>query len=103
MREPDAGVVELDHALTDGKLEPGTNPVGASVRRRDHLGRRSGERSSLEQNIEGLAGQASQSAAEHPLLTTKDTASRAAVLLITSDRGLAGAYSSNVLKEGESL
>ena len=46
---------------------------------------------------------ASQSAAEHPLLTTKDTASRAAVLLITSDRGLAGAYSSNVLKEGESI
>ncbi|HEX8488225.1 MAG TPA: F0F1 ATP synthase subunit gamma [Propionibacteriaceae bacterium] len=40
---------------------------------------------------------------EHPLTTEKETASRAAVLLITSDRGLAGAYSSSVLKSGEQL
>jgi F-type H+-transporting ATPase subunit gamma len=40
---------------------------------------------------------------DHPLTTEKDEVTRAAVLLITSDRGLAGAYSSNVLKEGESL
>ena len=33
----------------------------------------------------------------------RKSATRAAVLLITSDRGLAGAYSSNVLKEGERL
>jgi F-type H+-transporting ATPase subunit gamma len=40
---------------------------------------------------------------EHPLTTEKDNPSRAAVLLITSDRGLAGAYSSSVIKEGEQL
>ena len=46
---------------------------------------------------------ASQSTVDHPLLTQKETATRAAVLLVTSDRGLAGAYSSNVLREGESV
>ena len=46
---------------------------------------------------------ASQSTMDHPLLTRKETATRAAVLLVTSDRGLAGAYSANVLREGESL
>ncbi len=46
---------------------------------------------------------ASQSDIDHPLTTKHENATRAAVLLITSDRGLAGAYSSNVLKEGESL
>jgi F-type H+-transporting ATPase subunit gamma len=40
---------------------------------------------------------------EHPLTIEKDTPTRAAVLLITSDRGLAGAYSSSVIKEGEQL
>jgi F-type H+-transporting ATPase subunit gamma len=40
---------------------------------------------------------------DHPLTTEKPNPSRAAVLLITSDRGLAGAYSSSVLKAGEQL
>lgn len=40
---------------------------------------------------------------DHPLTTEKDEVKRAAMLLITSDRGLAGAYSSSVLKEGERL
>ena len=40
---------------------------------------------------------------EHPLTTEKKTVTRAAILLVTSDRGLAGAYSSNVIKEGERL
>src|ERR671926_844640 len=40
---------------------------------------------------------------EHPLTTEKENPRRAAMLLITSDRGLAGAYSSNVLKEAERL
>ena len=40
---------------------------------------------------------------DHPLTTEAETPSRAAVLLITSDRGLAGAYSSSVIKEGEKL
>jgi F-type H+-transporting ATPase subunit gamma len=40
---------------------------------------------------------------DHPLTTEKREVTRAAMLLVTSDRGLAGAYSGNVLKEGESL
>ena len=40
---------------------------------------------------------------EHPLITEKDEVKRAAVLLLTSDRGMAGAYSSNAAKEAERL
>ena len=40
---------------------------------------------------------------EHPLTTEAENPTRAAVLLITSDRGLAGAYSSSVIREGEQL
>src|SRR5215210_3661663 len=40
---------------------------------------------------------------EHPLTIEKENPTRAAMLLITSDRGLAGAYSSSVIKEGEQL
>ena len=40
---------------------------------------------------------------DHPLTTEKKVVKRAAVLLVTSDRGLAGAYSSNVIKAGEQL
>ena len=40
---------------------------------------------------------------DHPLTTENPDAKRAAVLVITSDRGLAGAYSSGVLREGERL
>jgi F-type H+-transporting ATPase subunit gamma len=40
---------------------------------------------------------------DHPLTTEKDNPTRAAMLLITSDRGLAGAYSSSVIKQGEQL
>ena len=40
---------------------------------------------------------------DHPLTTEKREVTRAAILLVTADRGLAGAYSSNVIKEGESL
>jgi F-type H+-transporting ATPase subunit gamma len=40
---------------------------------------------------------------EHPLVTEKAEVKRAAMLLLTSDRGLAGAYSANVIKEGERL
>ena len=47
---------------------------------------------------------ATYSNVEHPLTTEKPrTRQRAAVLLITSDRGLAGAYSSSVIREGEQL
>ncbi|HET6153376.1 MAG TPA: F0F1 ATP synthase subunit gamma [Marmoricola sp.] len=40
---------------------------------------------------------------DHPLTTEAENATRAAVLIVTSDRGLAGAYSSSVLKEAERL
>jgi F-type H+-transporting ATPase subunit gamma len=40
---------------------------------------------------------------DHPLTTEKDDVKRAAVLVISSDRGLAGAYSSSVIRESEKL
>lgn len=40
---------------------------------------------------------------DHLLTTEKEKVTRAAVVIITSDRGLAGAYSSSVLKESERL
>jgi F-type H+-transporting ATPase subunit gamma len=40
---------------------------------------------------------------DHPLTTEPETIERAAVVIFTSDRGLAGAFSSNVLKEVEQL
>jgi F-type H+-transporting ATPase subunit gamma len=40
---------------------------------------------------------------EHALTTEPENPKRAAILIVTSDRGLAGAYSSNVLKESERL
>ena len=46
---------------------------------------------------------ATYSNVEHPLTTEKDSPQRAAMLVITSDRGLAGAYSAAVLKEAERL
>jgi F-type H+-transporting ATPase subunit gamma len=39
----------------------------------------------------------------HPLTTEPESADKAAILIVTSDRGLAGAYSSSVLKEAERL
>ena len=40
---------------------------------------------------------------EHVLTTEKDQVRRAGILVVTADRGMAGAYSSNVLKEAEKL
>ncbi|WNM30286.1 F0F1 ATP synthase subunit gamma [Streptomyces sp. Li-HN-5-11] len=40
---------------------------------------------------------------KHPLTTEAESATRAAVLLITSDRGLAGAFNSNAIKAAERL
>ncbi|MGW8379711.1 F0F1 ATP synthase subunit gamma [Streptomyces sp. ODS28] len=40
---------------------------------------------------------------EHPLTTEAERPTRAAVLLITSDRGLAGGYNSNAIKAAEQL
>jgi F-type H+-transporting ATPase subunit gamma len=46
---------------------------------------------------------ATYSNVDHPLTTEHNDPKKAAVLVITSDRGLAGAYSSGVLKEAEQL
>ena len=46
---------------------------------------------------------ASTSNAGHPLTTEVESPTRAAVLPITSDRGLAGGYSSNIIKEAARL
>ncbi|BBJ40946.1 F0F1 ATP synthase subunit gamma [Streptomyces antimycoticus] len=46
---------------------------------------------------------ATGSTTQHPLTTEATNPTRAALLLITSDRGLAGGYSSNVIKAAEQL
>ncbi|SED93648.1 ATP synthase F1 subcomplex gamma subunit [Arthrobacter alpinus] len=46
---------------------------------------------------------ASQSEVDHPLTTEPAQIRRAAVLVMTSDRGLAGSYSASVLKQAEHL
>jgi F-type H+-transporting ATPase subunit gamma len=54
--------------------------------------------------IRALSAAVSMSAqSDHPLISQDDKHTRAAVLLIGSDRGLAGAYSSNIIREGEGL
>jgi F-type H+-transporting ATPase subunit gamma len=50
--------------------------------------------------LSALAGSASL---DHPLLTERPEARRAAVLVITSDRGFAGSYNVNVLRRTEEL
>jgi F-type H+-transporting ATPase subunit gamma len=46
---------------------------------------------------------ATYSDVDHPLTKEHENVRRAAVLIVTSDRGLAGAYSSSVIKESERL
>jgi F-type H+-transporting ATPase subunit gamma len=46
---------------------------------------------------------ASYSTVVHPLTTPRSNPRRAAVLIISADRGMAGAYSTNAIKEGEQL
>ncbi|MER7335161.1 MULTISPECIES: F0F1 ATP synthase subunit gamma [unclassified Micromonospora] len=50
-----------------------------------------------------LTALASNARIDHPLLTPRPRVRRAGVLLVTSDRGLAGGYSSNAIKTAESL
>jgi F-type H+-transporting ATPase subunit gamma len=56
-----------------------------------------------EQMTAVLTELASNSALDHPLLIERKPAQRAAVLIVTSDRGQCGGYNSNVLKEAEQL
>jgi F-type H+-transporting ATPase subunit gamma len=46
---------------------------------------------------------ASYTRGDHPLTTPRPEPSRAAVVIVTSDRGLAGAYNANALRTGEEL
>ncbi len=50
-----------------------------------------------------LTDLADESALDHPLLVERDNPRRAGVLVIASDRGLCGAYNSNVLRRAEEL
>ncbi len=50
-----------------------------------------------------ISALASATTVDHPLVTEKPDPSRAAVLVVTSDRGLAGGYNANVLKQAASL
>ena len=50
-----------------------------------------------------IRAMASQGNIEHPLLEEKETRERAAVLVVTSDRGLAGGYNANVLRSAGEL
>ncbi|GLZ54720.1 F0F1 ATP synthase subunit gamma [Actinomycetospora sp. NBRC 106378] len=42
-------------------------------------------------------------ASDHPLLTPREEPKRAAIVVVTSDRGLCGGYNANVLRETERL
>jgi len=46
---------------------------------------------------------ASQATVTHPLTTPRESPRKSAVLVVTSDRGLAGAYSASALRTGEEL
>ncbi|MFD2090558.1 F0F1 ATP synthase subunit gamma [Blastococcus deserti] len=50
-----------------------------------------------------LSALASSASLDHPLLTERQNPRRAAVLVITSDRGFAGSYNVNVLRRTEEL
>ena len=59
----------------------------------------------LEQLLAAISAAASHAAdvSKHPLTARAQGQRRAAVLVVTADRGLAGAYSSNAIKEAEAL
>ena len=51
----------------------------------------------------GAAASTASDVRKHPLMANDENRTRAAILIVTADRGLAGAYSSNALKAAESL
>ena len=55
------------------------------------------------QLITAIEAAATVGAVDHPLLLPARSQERAAVLLITADRGLAGGYSANAIRAAESL
>src|SRR3954451_13863690 len=50
-----------------------------------------------------LTALASNASIDNPLLVPRERVQRAGVLLITSDRGLAGAYNANAIRTAEQL
>ena len=50
-----------------------------------------------------LTNLAAESALDHPLLVEREEPKRAAVLVVSSDRGLCGAYNANVFRQSEEL
>lgn len=50
-----------------------------------------------------LTNLAADSALDHPLLVERENPRRAAVLVVSSDRGLCGAYNANLLRRSEEL
>lgn len=50
-----------------------------------------------------VSAAATHGATEHPLLSERTDTNRVAVLLVTSDRGMAGSYSASVIREAETL
>jgi F-type H+-transporting ATPase subunit gamma len=50
-----------------------------------------------------LTNLADASALDHPLLVERESPKRAAVLVVSSDRGLCGGYNANVLRKAEEL
>ncbi|HEY3714468.1 MAG TPA: F0F1 ATP synthase subunit gamma [Jatrophihabitantaceae bacterium] len=56
-----------------------------------------------EELTRALAALGKNASLSHPLLTGVDNPRRAGILLITSDRGLAGGYSSNVIRRANEL
>jgi F-type H+-transporting ATPase subunit gamma len=50
-----------------------------------------------------LTALASNASIDHPLLVPRERVRRAGVLVVTSDRGLAGAYNANVIRTAEQL
>ena len=53
--------------------------------------------------VQAVAALAAHSDTHHPLTSEKPDALRAAVLVVSSDRGLAGAYNANIARMAESL
>jgi F-type H+-transporting ATPase subunit gamma len=53
--------------------------------------------------VRAISAAASNGSTAHPLTHPGETRSRAAVCFVTADRGMAGGYSSNVIREAEAL
>ncbi|HEU0041308.1 MAG TPA: F0F1 ATP synthase subunit gamma [Jiangellaceae bacterium] len=53
--------------------------------------------------VRALEAAAARARLDHPLLAGSGTPRRSAVLIVTSDRGFAGAYSANIIRQSEAL